>query len=301
MAQIIESIPNISEGRRQDVIGACADAVRGVPGCTVLDVQSDASHNRSVITYIGDAKAVEDATIALAAKAAELIDLNHHTGEHPRVGATDVIPFVPIRDCSMEDCVELSKRVGRRMADELHIPVFLYEESASRPERRNLADVRKGGFEGMAEKVMKDEWEPDFGGRTVHRTAGVSVVGARKPLVAFNWDLDTDDVRIAKNIAHVIREKDGGLKDVKALGLLIEDKETGRKFAQVSCNMCDCNVTPLYRVTEMIKSEAARYGVRVTNTELVGLTPAKFLINAAEYYLQLKDFDDSQVLESHLL
>ncbi|MGN0708625.1 MAG: glutamate formimidoyltransferase [Anaerovoracaceae bacterium] len=302
MAQIVESIPNISEGRRQDVIDACVNEIRNTPGCTILDVESDESHNRSVITYIGDMKGVEDATIALAAKAAELIDLNHHTGEHPRAGATDVIPFVPIKGCTTEDCVELSKRVGRRMADELGIPVFLYEESATRPERKNLATVRKGQFEGMAEKVQQPDWEPDFGGRRIHPTAGVSIVGARPPLVAFNWDLDTDDVQIAKNIASVIREKNGGLKAVKAMGFLIEDEKTGKKFAQVSCNMCNCDITPLYRVTELIKAEAARYGVRITNTELIGLCPMKYLIDSAEYYLQIKDFDyEKQVLENHLL
>ncbi|MBR5740451.1 MAG: glutamate formimidoyltransferase, partial [Firmicutes bacterium] len=199
MAQIIESIPNISNGRDKDVIEACVDTIRTTPGCTLLDYSSDESHNRSVITYIGDAKAVEEASVKLVKKAVELIDLNHHTGEHPRMGAVDVMPFVPIKDATQEDCIELSKVVGKRIADEAGVPVFLYEDSATRPERHNLVAIRKGQFEGMAEKVQEPDWEPDFGGRRIHPTAGVMAVGARPPLVAFNVDLDTDDVQIAKN------------------------------------------------------------------------------------------------------
>ena len=302
MAQIIESIPNISNGRDKDVIEACVDQIRTTPGCTLLDYSSDESHNRSVITYIGNAEAVEEASVKLVKKAAELIDLNHHTGEHPRMGAVDVMPFLPIKDCTTEDCIELSKRVGARIADEAGVPVFLYEQSATRPERQNLVTIRKGQFEGMAEKVQQPDWEPDFGGRRIHPTAGVIAVGARPPLIAFNLDLDTDDVQIAKKIANIIREARGGFKCVKSMGFEIEDEETGKKYAQVSCNMTNYQQTPLYRVVETVKSEAARYGVHITKCEIVGLCPMKALTDCAEYYMQLNDFDfDKQVLENHII
>lgn len=301
MAQIIESIPNISEGRRMDVIEACISEIRNTPGCTVLDYAPDESHNRTVITYIGDAKAVEEASVKLVKKAAELMDLTKHVGEHPRMGAVDVMPFLAIKDCTVEDCVELSKKVGERIAKEADVPVFLYEYSATRPERRNLVTIRKGQFEGMAEKVKEDIWEPDFGGRRIHPTAGVMAVGARPPLVAYNLNLDTEDVEIAKSIAKIIREKDGGFKCVKSMGFEIIE-ESGKKYAQVSCNMTNYEQTPLYRVNEMVKAEAARYGVRVTGTEVIGLCPMKALIDSAEYYLQIKDFDyHKQVLENHIL
>ena len=302
MAQIIESIPNISNGRDKEVIEACVDQIRNTPGCTLLDYSSDESHNRSVITYIGNAEAVEEASVKLVKKAAELIDLNHHTGEHPRMGAVDVMPFLPIKDCTTEDCIELSKKVGARIADEAGVPVFLYEQSATRPERQNLVTIRKGQFEGMAEKVQQPDWEPDFGGRRIHPTAGVIAVGARPPLIAFNLDLDTDDVQIAKKIANIIREARGGFKCVKSMGFEIEDEATGKKYAQVSCNMTNYQQTPLYRVVETVKSEAARYGVHITKCEIVGLCPMKALTDCAEYYMQLNDFDfDKQVLENHII
>ena len=302
MAQIIESIPNISNGRDKEVIEACVDQIRNTPGCTLLDYSSDESHNRSVITYIGNAEAVEEASVKLVKKAAELIDLNHHTGEHPRMGAVDVMPFLPIKDCTTEDCIELSKRVGARIADEAGVPVFLYEQSATRPERQNLVTIRKGQFEGMAEKVQQPDWEPDFGGRRIHPTAGVIAVGARPPLIAFNLDLDTDDVQIAKKIANIIREARGGFKCVKSMGFEIEDEATGKKYAQVSCNMTNYQQTPLYRVVETVKTEAARYGVHITKCEIVGLCPMKALTDCAEYYMQLNDFDfDKQVLENHII
>ncbi len=302
MAQIIESIPNISEGRNKAVIEACVDQIRTTPGCTLLDYSSDESHNRSVITYIGNAEGIEEASLKLVKKAAELIDLNKHEGEHPRMGAVDVMPFVPVKDCTTDDCVELSKKIGKRIADEAGVPVFLYEYSATRPERKNLSTIRQGQFEGMAEKVQQPDWEPDFGGRKIHPTAGVMAVGARPPLIAYNFDLSTDDVQVAKNIAKIIREKDGGLDSVKSMGFEIEDEETGKKFAQVSCNLTNFEVAPIYRVFEMVKAEARRYGVTVTNTELIGLCPMKALIDSAEYYLQIQDFDfNKQVLENHIL
>lgn len=302
MAQIIESIPNISEGRRPEVVEACVDEIRNTAGCTLLDYSSDESHNRSVITYIGDAKAVEEASVRLVKKAAELIDLTKHEGEHPRMGAVDVMPFLPIKDCTTEDCVELSKVVGKRIAEEAKVPVFLYESSATRPERQNLVKIRKGQFEGMAEKIKEADWEPDFGGRTIHPKAGVIAVGARPPLVAFNLNLDTDNVEIAKNIAKIIREKDGGFKCVKSMGFEIVEEDTGKKYAQVSCNMTNYEQTPLYRVVETVKTEAARYGVRVTGTEVIGLCPMKALSDCAEYYMQINGFDfRKQVLENHIL
>ena len=302
MAQIIESIPNISEGRRPEVIEACIDEIRNTAGCTLLDYSSDESHNRTVITYIGDAKSVDDASVKLVKKAAELIDLTKHEGEHPRMGAVDVMPFLPIKDCTTEDCVELSKVVGNRISEEAGVPVFLYENSATRPERQNLVKIRKGQFEGMAEKVKEEIWEPDFGGRKIHPTAGVMAVGARPPLVAFNLDLDTEDVEVAKNIAKIIREKDGGFKCVKSMGFEIIEEDTGKKYAQVSCNMTNYEQTPLYRVVETVKFEAARYGVHVTKTEIIGLCPMKALVDCAQYYMQTNDFDfKTQILENHIL
>ena len=302
MAQIIASIPNISEGRRPEVIEACIDEIRNTAGCTLLDYSSDESHNRTVITYIGDAKSVEEASVKLVKKAAELIDLTKHEGEHPRMGAVDVMPFLPIKDCTTEDCVELSKVVGNRISEEAGVPVFLYENSATRPERQNLVKIRKGQFEGMAEKVKEEIWEPDFGGRKIHPTAGVMAVGARPPLVAFNLDLDTEDVEVAKNIAKIIREKDGGFKCVKSMGFEIIEEDTGKKYAQVSCNMTNYEQTPLYRVVETVKFEAARYGVHVTKTEIIGLCPMKALVDCAQYYMQTNDFDfKTQILENHIL
>ena len=298
MAQIIESIPNISEGRNQEVIEACVDQIRTTAGCTLLNYSSDPNHNRTVITYIGDAKGVEEASVKLAKKAVELIDLTRHTGEHPRMGCVDVMPFVPIKDATNEECIELSKTVGRRIAEEADLPVFLYEMSAQKPARKNLATIRKGQFEGMSEKVKDPEWEPDFGGARIHPTGGVVAVGARPPLVAYNLNLNTSDVKIAKNIAKIIREKDGGLANVKAMGFMLED----RNIAQVSINMTDYRVTPLYRVTELVKAEAKRYGVKVIGSEVIGLCPMKALIDSAEYYLQIEDFDfEGQVLENYII
>jgi glutamate formiminotransferase len=298
MAQIIESIPNISNGRDKEVVEACVDQIRNTEGCKLLNYSSDPDHNRTVITYIGDAKAVEEASVKLAKKAVELIDLTKHQGEHPRMGAVDVMPFVPIKDCTVEDCIELSKVVGERIAKEADLPVFLYEHSATAEHRKNLAKIRKGQFEGMAEKVKDELWIPDFGGQRIHETAGTVAVGARPPLVAYNINLDTDDLEIAKKIAGIIREAKGGFKDVKAMGFMLEN----RNIAQVSINMTNYEQTPLYRVTELVKIEAARYGVKVIGTEVIGLCPMKALIDAAEYYLQIENFNfNDQVLENYLI
>lgn len=298
MAKIVECIPNISEGRNMEVVEAVVNEVRSTPGVTLLDVSSDPNHNRSVITFLGSPEGVADAAVKLAKKAAELIDLTKHVGEHPRMGAVDVCPFVPVKEITTEECVALSKEVGKRIWEEAGMPVFLYEDSASAPHRVNLAAIRKGQFEGMAEKVLQPEWEPDFGGRTIHPTAGTVAVGCRMPLVAYNINLNTPDIKIASTIAKTIRQANGGLACVKALGVMLED----RNIAQVSINMTNLHKTPLYRVVELVKAEAKRWGVTVVGTEVVGLTPMHALIDAAEYYLQIENFDgEKQVLENYLL
>ena len=298
MAKIVECIPNISEGRNTEIIEAVLDQVRATAGVTLLDYSSDPNHNRTVITFLGSPEGVQEAAVALAKKAAELIDLTKHEGEHPRMGAVDVIPFVPIKEITKEECVELSKVVAERVWNEAKMPVFLYEDSASAPNRVNLAKIRKGQFEGMAEKVLEPEWEPDFGGRTIHPTAGVVAVGCRMPLVAFNINLNTPDLNIASAIAKIIRRSSGGFDCVKALGVMLED----RNIAQVSINMTNFNKTPLYRVLELVKAEAKRWGVTVVGTEIIGLTPMNALIDSAEYYLQIENFDkNKQVLENYII
>ena len=298
MAKIVECIPNISEGRNTEIIEAVLDQVRATAGVTLLDYSSDPNHNRTVITFLGSPEGVQEAAVALAKKAAELIDLTKHEGEHPRMGAVDVIPFVPIKEITKEECIELSKKVAERVWNEAGMPVFLYEDSASAPHRVNLAKIRKGQFEGMAEKVLEPEWEPDFGGRTIHPTAGVVAVGCRMPLVAFNINLNTPDLNIASAIAKIIRRSSGGFDCVKALGVMLED----RNIAQVSINMTNFNKTPLYRVLELVKAEAKRWGVTVVGTEIIGLTPMNALIDSAEYYLQIENFDkNKQVLENYII
>lgn len=297
MAKLVECIPNVSEGRRTEVIESIVGVIKEVPGVVLLDYSSDASHNRSVITMVGDPDSVGEAAFRLAKAARDNIDLNHHTGEHPRMGAIDVIPFVPIKEMSVVECVELSKKVGERIYNELSIPVFLYEESATAPHRKNLAAIRKGQFEGMAEKVKQDKWHPDYGNDEIHPTAGVVAVGARAPLVAFNINLGTSDITVADKIAKIIRESSGGLKYVKALGVMLED----RNIAQVSINMCNYEKTPLYRVFELVRAEAARYGVNIIGSEIIGLTPMGALIDTAEYYLKIENFSRAQVLENRLM
>ncbi|MCI6029326.1 MAG: glutamate formimidoyltransferase [Clostridiales bacterium] len=297
MAKLVECIPNVSEGRRTEVIESIVGVIKEVPGVVLLDYSSDASHNRSVITMVGDPDSVGEAAFRLAKAARDNIDLNHHTGEHPRMGAIDVIPFVPIKEMSVAECVELSKKVGERIYNELSIPVFLYEESATAPHRKNLAAIRKGQFEGMAEKVKQDKWHPDYGNDEIHPTAGVVAVGARAPLVAFNINLGTSDITVADKIAKIIRESSGGLKYVKALGVMLED----RNIAQVSINMCNYEKTPLYRVFELVRAEAARYGVNIIGSEIIGLTPMGALIDTAEYYLKIENFSRAQVLENRLM
>ena len=298
MSKLVECIPNFSEGRDEERIGELVAVARSVPGVTLLDHSSDASHNRSVFTLVGDPAGIAEAAFLLCKKAAGLIDMTKHTGEHPRMGATDVIPFVPVRGISVEECVEISRQVASRIWEELGIPSFLYENSASADSRRNLATVRKGQFEGMPDKLLLDEWAPDFGERKIHPTAGITAIGARPPLIAFNVNLDTPDLKIANAIAKAIRGSSGGFKYCKAIGVMLDE----RNIAQVSMNMVNTEVTPLYRVFEAIRSEAGRWGVRILGSEIIGLANAKALIDCAEYYLQIEDFDFStQVLENHLV
>ncbi|MEN4334315.1 glutamate formimidoyltransferase [Streptococcus pyogenes] len=298
MAKIVECIPNFSEGQNQAVIDGLVATAKSIPGVTLLDYSSDASHNRSVFTLVGDDQSIQEAAFQLVKYASENIDMTKHHGEHPRMGATDVCPFVPIKDITTQECVEISKQVAERINRELGIPIFLYENSATRPERQNLAKVRKGQFEGMPEKLLEEDWAPDYGDRKIHPTAGVTAVGARMPLVAFNVNLDTDNIDIAHKIAKIIRGSGGGYKYCKAIGVMLED----RHIAQVSMNMVNFEKCSLYRTFETIKFEARRYGVNVIGSEVIGLAPAKALIDVAEYYLQVEDFDyNKQVLENHLL
>ena len=298
MAKLVECIPNFSEGRNQEVIEALANEARGVAGVTLLDYSSDASHNRSVFTLVGSPEGIAEAAFRLCKLASEKIDMTKHQGEHPRMGATDVIPFVPIKDITAAECVEISKQVAKRIWDELKIPSFLYEDSAQSEGRRNLATVRKGQFEGMPEKLKQEEWAPDFGERKIHPTAGITAIGARMPLVAYNINLNTSDLSIANAIAKTIRAASGGYKYCKAIGVMLED----RNIAQVSMNLVNYEGTPIYRVFEAVRFEAARWGVQITGSEVIGLTPAKALIDCAEYYLKIEGFDyGKQVLENHLL
>ncbi|AWS23935.1 glutamate formimidoyltransferase [Streptococcus pyogenes] len=298
MAKIVECIPNFSEGQNQAVIDGLVATAKSIPGVTLLDYSSDASHNRSVFTLVGDDQSIQEAAFQLVKYASENIDMTKHHGEHPRMGATDVCPFVPIKDITTQECVEISKQVAERIHRELDIPIFLYEDSATRPERQNLAKIRKGQFEGMPEKLLEEDWAPDYGDRKIHPTAGVTAVGARMPLVAFNVNLDTDNIDIAHKIAKIIRGSGGGYKYCKAIGVMLED----RHIAQVSMNMVNFEKCSLYRTFETIKFEARRYGVNVIGSEVIGLAPAKALIDVAEYYLQVEDFDyHKQILENHLL
>ena len=295
MDQIVECIPNFSEGRRQDVIEQIVAVMEQVSGVQVLDIQSDLDHNRSVVTLVGEAGAVAEAAFQAVAQAAKLIDMNHHRGGHPRMGATDVVPFVPVRGISMAECVELAHGLGRRIGEELGIPVYFYEEAATRPERHNLADVRRGEYEQMKEVIATDpDRAPDFG-PAVMGSAGATAVAARPPLIALNVYLNTDDPAPAKAIARAVRHSSGGLRFVKALGLTVEGQ------AQVSMNLTDYRRTPIHRVLEMIRSEAARHGLMVTHSEVVGLLPAEALVDAARFYLQLADFPPEQILENRLI
>jgi glutamate formiminotransferase / formiminotetrahydrofolate cyclodeaminase len=293
--QLIECIPNFSEARRPEVIDQIAAAIESVDEVKLLDRSSDLDHNRTVLTFAGPAFAVEEAAFRAIKTASELINLEHHTGEHPRIGATDVVPFVPLRGATMDDCIAMAQRLGERVGNELRIPVYLYEAAATRPDRTNLENIRRGQYEGLrAEIESNTERQPDYGPARLG-TAGATVIGARNPLIAYNVYLTSDDVDIAKRIARAIRHSSGGLRHVKALGLLVEGR------AQVSMNVTNFRETPLARVVETIRREAQRYGVAIHHSELVGLIPQEALVDAAVWYTQLDAFDKEQVLESRLV
>jgi glutamate formiminotransferase len=293
---IIECVPNVSEGRRADVVRAMTDAVGSVPGVRLLDSSSDASHNRSVLTMAGDASPLKAAVLALFAEAASRIDLRAHRGEHPRMGAVDVVPFVPIEGVTIADCVALARDVAAAVAARFAIPVFLYEEAATSPSRRNLEDIRRGEFEGLAAKLASSDWSPDFGPSTPHPTAGASVIGARMPLIAYNINLATNRLDVAKKIAAAVRHSSGGFRYVKAMGIALED----RGVVQVSMNLTNHEKTPIHRVFDAVRREAERYGVAILESEIIGLVPESALVGAAQHYLQLERFAPSQVLESRL-
>jgi glutamate formiminotransferase / formiminotetrahydrofolate cyclodeaminase len=297
MRKIVECIPNFSEGRRAEVIEQIVAAIKSVQGAVLLDHESDFNHNRSVITFVAEPQDVVNVAIAAAKRAAELIDLNRHSGEHPRMGATDVIPFVPISGVSMEDCVQLARECGERLWRELRIPVYFYEKAATRPERENLANIRKGQFEAIRDEIATNEVRrPDLGDPRVHPTAGITAVGARHPLIAYNVNLGTSKVEVANRVARSVRHQTGGLRYVKALGFELKD----RGLVQVSMNMINYEGTPLFRAFEMIKREAERWGVPVVASEIVGLVPQQALNSVADFYLQLENFSEMQVLENRL-
>jgi glutamate formiminotransferase len=293
---IIESVPNISEGRRPEVVEAIASAVAATPGVRLLDRSSDASHNRTVLTLAGAPAAVRAATLTLFATAIEAIDLRVHQGEHPRLGAVDVVPFVPLEGATMADCVALARAVAAEIAARFHLPVYLYEEAATDQARRNLEDIRRGEFEGLAAKMQTPGWTPDAGPAAPHPTAGATVIGARMPLIAYNINLATDRLDVAKKIAAAIRMSSGGFRYVKAMGIPLAD----RGIVQVSMNLTNYEKTPIFRVFETVKREAARYGVTILESEIVGLVPSAALTQTAEFYLQLEGFTGQQVLENRL-
>ena len=294
MKPIVECVPNFSEGRRQEVIDQIVAAMRAVSGALILDVQSDLDHNRSVVTLIGEPLAAAEAAFQGIARAGVLIDMDHHRGGHPRMGATDVVPFVPVRGVTMDECAALARHLGERVGRELDIPVYLYEAAATHPSRENLADVRRGEYEGLRQEIgTNPDRTPDFGPARLGK-AGATAIGARPPLIAFNVYLNSADLAPAQAIAKAIRHSSGGLRFVKALGLLVDGQ------AQVSMNLTDYRRTPIHRVLEMIRSEAARFGLSVTHTEMVGLLPAQALFDAAQFYLQLNDFSAEQILENRL-
>jgi len=296
MKQIIQCVPNFSEGRDLEKIEEIVSSFRGKKGLKLLDYSNDEDHNRLVVTLVGEAVPLKLALLEAAGKAVQFIDLNVHEGQHPRMGAVDVIPFIPIKNVTMEECISLSQEMAALLYEKYQLPSFLYERSAAAPHRENLAKLRKGQFEGMAEKVKDAMWQPDFG-VTIHPTAGIVAIGARMPLVAFNVNLNTSDLTIADRIAKNVRHINGGLRFCKAMGVELKD----RGIVQVSMNMTDFTKTPLYRVVELIKIEAKRYGVNVIGSEVVGLLPMDALIESAVYYMGIEDFNMNQVLEKQIM
>jgi glutamate formiminotransferase / 5-formyltetrahydrofolate cyclo-ligase len=295
--KIVECVPNFSEGRDLKVVEEIVTPLRAKAGVKLLDYQTDADHNRVVVTVVGEPEPLKAAVLEAMAAAIKLIDLTRHSGQHPRMGAVDVVPFIPIRNVTPEEALALARDVAQAAAQQFELPIFLYEKAASAPHRINLADIRKGQFEGMAEKLKDPAWRPDFGPSKVHPTAGVTAIGVRMPLVAYNVNLDTADLAIADRIAKAVRHISGGLRFVKAMGVELKD----RGIVQVSINMTDYQKTALYRVFELIRIEARRYGVNVLGSEIVGLTPMEALIDSAAYYLGLENFSMQQILEARIL
>ncbi len=297
MQKLVECIPNFSEGRRKDVIDRVAGAVRGVAGVRLLDVAPNSDHNRTVLSFVGAPDAVAEAAFAATEQAARLINMEEHKGEHPRMGAMDVVPFVPLTGVTMEEAVALANRVGKRIADELVVPVYMYASAATTPARKRLPDVRQGQYEGLKESITLPERKPDYGPARMHTTAGATAVGARPPLIAFNVNLGTTNLTIAKEIAKGLRESSGGLMNVQAMGVDL----AAQGMVQISMNLLDYTKTPIHRAYELVRIEAERYGVSVVGSEIVGLIPLDALVGAADFYLRLTDFSRNQVLEARLL
>ncbi|MFW6147344.1 MAG: glutamate formimidoyltransferase [Thermodesulfobacteriota bacterium] len=295
--QLIECVPNFSEGRRATIIEEIVGPLRETKDCTLLDYRADKDHNRLVVSLVGAPDAVQEAVLAAAKIAISRIDLNDHQGSHPRIGAVDVIPFVPLQGITMDSCAELSRTFGGRYHKETGVPVYFYEEAALRPERRNLEVIRKGEYEGLKKEIAKPERRPDIGPPQLHASAGATVIGARRFLIAFNVNLDTDRLQVAKEIARTVRGSGGGLGYVKCIGLFLEE----RKLVQVSVNVVDYEKNALYRILELIRMEAKKWGVQVKETEIYGMIPAEALLHSASYYMQLAQFSSDQVIELRLL
>lgn len=297
MLKRIECVPNISEGRRPEVIAAVAEAISRVPEVLLLDQSSDYDHNRTVLTLIGSPEGLKAAILALYEAALAAIDLREHTGSHPRMGAVDVVPFIPIQNATLADCVALSRDVAHAVAERFGVPIYLYAESATRPERAVLNNIRKGEFEKLAAKMAKPDWKPDFGPDQPHLSAGATAMGARNFLIAYNLQLDVPDLKTADAVARAVRGSSGGLMNVQAMGVFLED----RSQAQVSMNLLNFAKTPIHRAQELVKAEAARYGARVLSSEIVGLVPQAALLEAAAYYLQVENWNPNLVLENAVL
>ena len=297
MSKLIECVPNFSEGRDLDKIEKIVNPFRGKDGVKLLDYKRDEDHNRVVVTVVGEPQGVKNAVLEAMGIAIELIDMTKHQGQHPRMGAIDVVPFIPIKNVSMTEAVELAREVAKEASERYGLPIFMYEKAATDPQRENLANIRKGEFEGMAEKIKLPEWKPDYGQAAIHPTAGATVVGARMPLVAFNINLNTNSMDIANKIAKNVRFLNGGLRYCKAIGIELKD----RGIVQISMNMTDYTKTALYRAFELVRIEAARYGVTIVGSEVIGLLPMEALIDTAVYYLGIEDFSMEQILENRLM
>lgn len=294
MNKIIECVPNFSEGRDLTKVEKIVDVFRGKKDIKLLDYSSDENHNRTVVTVVGEPSQLKEAIILAIGKAVELIDLTKHEGQHPRMGAVDVVPFIPIKNVTVEEADSLAKEVALEASQKFSLPFFLYEKSATASHRENLANIRRGQFEGMAEKMKDDMWKPDYGPESIHPTAGVTAIGARMPLIAYNVNLSTNNIEIANKIAKNIRYINGGFRYVKAIGIELED----RNIVQVSINLTDYTKTSIYRVFETIKMEASRYGINIIGSEIVGLLPMQALVDTADYYLRLENFKIDQILET---